>query len=271
MDSAYLEKLLSWRRQKEDDLLRRDSWLALAGLHWLAEGRQVVGSAPAADVHLPPGSPDVLGEIELRTNQIIFHPAPGLLIEGVPADGESVSPDTADNPTYLRLGDLTLLVIERGRRFGLRIWDNAGHARTTFGGRFWYPPDPAYVIRAAFEPGAPEATIPVLDVTGGGSDERLMGTAHFHFSDRPASLWAIPTDGGQLWFLFADPTNGVTTYPSGRFLVAEPAQDGVANLDFNRAYSPPCAFTAFATCPIPPPGNKLSFPIEAGERYEDEF
>jgi hypothetical protein len=105
-------------------------------------------------------------------------------------------------------------------------------------------------------------------VTGDVSDEPLLGTAHFHFGDRSAWLRAVPTDEGRLWFLFADSTNETTTYPSGRFLVAELPMNGRAVLDFNRAYNPPCAFTAFATCPLPPPGNRLPFPIEAGETYQ---
>jgi hypothetical protein len=261
---------MCWRRQKEDELLRRDSWLALAGLHWLAEGRQTVGSAASADVRLPPGSPETMGDFELRRGHVFFHPAHALPIEGVPAAGESLLPDTADEPTFLRLGDLTLVVLERGQRFGLRVWDNARPARAAFGGRFWYPPDSGSILTASFEPDAEEATISVPNVTGDISDERLMGTAHFAFGDRSASLCAIPTDGGRLWFLFADTTNGRTTYPSGRFLVAEPPQGGEVILDFNRAYNPPCAFTAFATCPLPPPGNRLPFPIGAGERCQLE-
>ena len=269
MDSAYLEQLLIWRRQKVDDLHRRDSWLALAGLHWLAEGRQTAGAAPSADVRLPPSSPHRLGDFEVRRSQVFFHPAQPFLLEGLPPEGEPLRPDTAQDPTFLRVGDLTVVLIERGRRLGLRVWDN-GRLTTAVQERSWYAPDSDFIIEGSFEPADSEATIPVPSVTGDVSDEPLLGTAHFHFGDASASLRAVPTDGGRLWFLFADPTNETTTYPSGRFLVAEAPMNGRAVLDFNRAYNPPCAFTAFATCPLPPPGNRLPFPIEAGERYQHE-
>ena len=269
MDSAYLEQLLIWRRQKVDDLHRSDSWLALAGLHWLAEGRQTAGAAASADVRLPPSCPDRLGDFEVRRSQVFFYPAQPFLLEGLPPEGEPLRPDTAQDPTFLRVGDLTVAVIERGRRLGLRVWDN-GRLATAVQERSWYAPDSGSIIEGSFEPADSEATIPVPSVTGDVSDKLLLGTARFHFGDASASLRAVPSDEGRLWFLFADPTNETTTYPSGRFLVAELPVNGRAVLDFNRAYNPPCAFTAFATCPLPPPGNRLPFPIEAGERYQHE-
>jgi uncharacterized protein (DUF1684 family) len=270
MDSAYLERLLSWRRQKDDDLRRRDSWLALAGLHWLAEGRQTAGSAGSAEVRLPPSSPDRLGDFEVRRGQVFFHPAPFVRLDGLPSQGEALRADTADAPTFLRVGDLTLVVIERGLRLGLRIWDNGRLTTIGFAGRTWFAPDPAWIVEASFEPADKLATIPLPSVTGDLADEALLGTAHFLRRDLAASLQAVPSDGGRLWFLFGDATNGPTTYPSGRFLVAEPPRNGTAVLDFNRAYNPPCAFTPFATCPLPPSGNRLPFPVEAGELYQHD-
>jgi hypothetical protein len=270
MDSAYLENLLSWRRQKEKDLRRRDSWLALAGLHWLAEGRQSAGANDTADLRLPPSSPDRLGDFEVRHRRVFFHSADPSQIEGVPAQGEPLLPDTSEDPTFLRVGDLTLVVIERAGRFGLRVWDNSRLATTAFRERSWYAVDRTFVIEAPFEPASGGSTIPIQSVTGDVTDERLLGTARFSIGDRPASLRAFATDGGQLWFLFADPTNESTTYAAGRFLVAEPERDGRVILDFNRAYNPPCAFTPYATCPLPPPGNRLPFPIEAGETFPHE-
>jgi len=270
MDAVYLDRLLNWRRQKDDDLRRRDSWLALAGLHWLAEGRQSVGAAATADIRLPLSSPDRLGDFEVRRGQVFFHPAPSLHLGGLPPQGEALRADTADDPTFLRVGDLTLVVIERGLRLGLRIWDNGRLTTIGFSGRTWYAPDEAWIVEASFEPADGPATIPVPNVTGDFADEVLLGTAHFNMRDQAVSLQAVPSDGGRLWFLFGDATNGPMTYPSGRFLVAEPPRNGAAVLDFNRAYNPPCAFTPFATCPLPPSGNSLPFPIEAGERYRHE-
>src|SRR3970040_1394937 len=124
MDSPYLEQLLIWRRQKVDDLHRRDSWLALAGLHWLAEGRQNAGGAASADVRLPSSPPHNLGDFEVRRSQVFFYPAQPFLLEGLPPEGEPLRPDTAQDPTFLRVGDLSGGVIERGRRLGLRVLEN---------------------------------------------------------------------------------------------------------------------------------------------------
>src|SRR3972149_9100727 len=114
MDSAYLEQLLIWRRQKDDDLRRRDSWLALAGLHWLAEGRQTAGAAVSADVRLPPSSPHRLGDFAVRRSQAFFYPAQPFLLEGLPPEGEPLRHDTAQDPTFLRVGDLTAGRAARG-------------------------------------------------------------------------------------------------------------------------------------------------------------
>ncbi|HMK09033.1 MAG TPA: DUF1684 domain-containing protein [Anaerolineales bacterium] len=267
MDAAYLDALREWRERKDDDLRRRDSWLALAGLHWLAEGRHSAGSGAACAIHLPRSAPPVIGEFEVRGGRVWFHASASLPPQGLPAAVGPLLPDTADDPTYLRLGDITIVVIKRGDRVGLRIWDNQRLASTKSVGRTWYSPNAAYLVRCAFEDGEEGATIPVPDVTGAVHDERLLGTARFEIAGRREQLRAVPADDFRLQFLFADPTNGLATYPAGRFLVADPAVGGIVTLDFNRAYNPPCAFTDFATCPLPPQGNRLATPIEAGETY----
>src|SRR3972149_1821614 len=112
MDSTYLERLLSWRRQKDDDLRRRDSWLTLAGLHWLAEGRQTAGAAASGAVRLPPPFPGPPGGLGGRGGQVFSHRAPSLPLDGPPPQGDPLQADTAEEPTFLRVGDSTLVVIE---------------------------------------------------------------------------------------------------------------------------------------------------------------
>jgi uncharacterized protein (DUF1684 family) len=270
MTPADLEQLSAWRRKKDRDLLRRDGWLALAGLHWFSEGRHSAGSDEKADIRLPSSVPARLGDFEMRGGTVYFHRSDSPPRDGLPPDGAPLQPDTAEEPTYLRVGDVTLVVIERSGRLGLRIWDNA-RLSSGFGGRTWFAPDPAFRFQAEFEPGKPGSVVPVPDVTGDVAEQPCLGTARFLFHDVPSSLRAVPADGEGMWFLFADATNGVTTYPSGRFLVAPPPErEGLVVLDFNRAYNPPCAFTAYATCPLPPEGNRLDFPVEAGEMYRHD-
>jgi uncharacterized protein (DUF1684 family) len=264
MTPADLEQLAAWRRNKDQALRRRDGWLALSGLHWLTEGTQSAGSNERADIRLPTSVPEHLGDFETRRGVVYFHAAEALPFDGLPDEGTPLQPDTAEEPTYLRFGEVTLVVIERNGRLGLRIWDNARLA-AGFSGRTWFAPNPAFRFQATFEPGDPGDVVLVPDVTGDVSNQPLLGTARFSFRGQPAGLRAVPADGDGLWFLFADATNGITTYPSGRFLVAPLARDGFVLLDFNRAYNPPCAFTPYATCPLPPEGNRLDFPVEAGE------
>lgn len=267
---AYVEEIVAWRREEDEALRRRDGWLALAGLHWLAEGTQSAGSGDGVDILLPASVPRSLGTFELRHGRAFFRRDPSLPapLDGEPVAGEPLRPDVDVHPDFLRLGDITLTVIERAGRLGLRVWNNARPERTTFRGRTWYPADRAWSVRARFEPAAGRRMILVPNQLGDLNEEPLLGTASFTLNGGTGILQAVPNEDGKLWFLFADATNGKTTYPSGRFLVARPAEDGPVLLDFNRAYNPPCAFTPYATCPLPPQGNHLPMSIEAGETYE---
>jgi uncharacterized protein (DUF1684 family) len=267
MAPEYVADLLQWRSQKEHDLRRRDGWLALTGLDWLSEGRHTVGSDAAAAVRLPAAYPPRLGEFEVADGAVYFRASTSDSIDGLPSDGMPLRPDTSDDPTFLRLGDLTMVVIDRSGRLGVRVWDNARLTSSHLPSRSWFDPDPRFVLEAEFVPAPVGGTVRVPDETGAVREVTLVGTAHFVVEGIPASLAAIPTEDGRLWFLFNDLTNGTTTYSAGRFLVAGPIDGGRVGLDFNRAYNPPCAFTRYATCPLPPRGNRLDVSIEAGEAY----
>lgn len=265
---TYIEETEAWRRQKDEDLRGRDSWLALAGLFWLDEGVHTVGSAPDAHLPLPFHALPRLGTFIVRAGEVRFLPAEGIRdIEGAPLPGDPMRPDTAEEPHFLRHGEVTLMVIERGGRLGIRVWDNDRPERRRFPGRSWFPIDPSARIAARFESAASGETIAVPNQLGGIEDQPLLGTASFLWKGSEVTLVAVPTASGGPWFLFSDRTNGVDTYPAGRFLVGEADGGGVV-LDFNRAYNPPCAFTSFATCPLPPRPNHLPSAIRAGERFE---
>jgi len=165
------------------------------------------------------------------------------------------------------LGELRLALIRRGGRLGIRLWDHRRPERRTFAGRKWYPIDPGWRVSATFIAHNPPLSLPVPTILGEVSLEQGVGRVVFDLSGATWSLEAIQEDVGELFLIFADPTNRETTYPSGRFLYAEVPTDGLVFLDFNRAYNPPCAFTDFATCPLPPAENHLAIPIRAGEIY----
>jgi hypothetical protein len=271
-DPAYLRQIEAWRRQKDESLRRRDGWLALAALHWLPPGRSVLGSDPACDVVLPASAPPRLGALDRAGRVVKFLPEPGLIqaIAGAPAPAEPLQPDTAESPDRLVVGEITLALIERGDRLGLRVWDNARPERLRFAGRRWFPVNPEMCVQAEFEPSESGRTIAVPNQIGHLTEEPDLGCAIFRVHGERQRLRAVPADGGGLWFLFEDATNGTTTYRGGRFLVADAPRSGKVVLDFNRAYSPPCTFTPFATCPLPPEGNRLTVAVEAGERLPDD-
>jgi uncharacterized protein (DUF1684 family) len=177
--------------------------------------------------------------------------------------------DAEAESDLITLGDLTMVLIRRGTRHAIRLWDRRSPARQAFSGRRWYPLREAYRLTAHFVPHDPPHTLAVPNILGETEQRLSPGYAAFTINGQAHSLDAV-TEGEELFFIFRDQTAGDTTYAAGRFLKAAFPQHGQITIDFNRAYSPPCAFTAFATCPLPPPGNHLPVRIEAGELYDGD-
>ena len=267
--SPYPAEIASWRRRMEDSLRAERGWLALVGLCWLEEGTNRFGSSADNPIVLPGSSaPEHAGSFVLHGGSVTLHPeAAGVTINGQPATAAQLRSDADGAADLVAIGDLTMLVLRRGERYAIRLWDRRSPARVAFAGRRWYPVDERYRLAARFIAHDPPRTLPVPNVLGEIEQRRSPGYAVFTLGDREHSLDAV-TDADELFFIFRDQTAGDTTYPAGRFLKAAYPQDGQVTLDFNRAYSPPCAFTAFATCPLPPPRNHLPLRIEAGELYD---
>ena len=160
-----------------------------------------------------------------------------------------------------------MVVIERGGLTGLRIWDNNRIERRTFPGRSWFPVDSEFQVQAEFKEHAAGRTIVIPNVQGEQEEVQSLGTVTFTLRNLEGHLEAMEAADNRLFIIFKDSTSGAITYPAGRFLVSEEIMGRMITLDFNRSYNPPCAFTAFATCPLPPEKNHLDFPIEAGEMY----
>jgi uncharacterized protein (DUF1684 family) len=267
--AAYQAEVESWRRNMEQSLRAELSWLTLAGLFWLAEGPNRFGAGEDNPIALPGGSaPDHGGSFTLRDGAVTLQPeVEGITVNGQPASDMRLRSDADGEPVIVAIGNLAMRLLRRGERYAIRLWDRRSPARAAFAGRRWYPIDEAYRLAARFIAHDPPRTLPVPNVLGETEQRRSPGYALFTLGGREHSLDAV-TEGDELFFIFHDPTAGDTTYPAGRFLKAAYPQDGQITLDFNRAYSPPCAFTAFATCPLPPPGNHLTLRIEAGELYD---
>jgi uncharacterized protein (DUF1684 family) len=268
--AGYAAGVEKWREDRETRLKSDGGWLTVAGLFWLKEGPNRFGSDPSDDVVLPPGtSPAFAGVFELHDGKVNVKVESGTSVthSGRTVTEMELKSDTSGEPTELALGDLTLFVIDRGDRYGIRLKDKNCRFRKEFTGLKWYPVKPQYRIAATWTDYSPPKQIPVPNVLG--QTQNLPGPGFVTFKLNGATVKMEPVlenpDDKELFFIFRDGTSGDTTYPSGRFLYAEMPVEGKVTLDFNEAYNPPCAFTPYATCPLPPPGNRLKVKIEAGE------
>ena len=261
----------AWRERRFASLKREDGWLTLVGLSWLEQGENAVGSDPKSRVALPAGkAPARLGTITLAGKDATFAAAPG---ETVELDGKAVSsaalkPDTSGEPTILRRGPLRFYLIDRGGRIGVRVKDAESAALKAFHGIDSWPVDLRWRLEARVERHDPPKAISVPNVLGAISPEKSPATLVFDVGGKTYRLDAVDEEGTTDWFvIFGDQTNGRETYGGGRFLyVTPPAAGATAVIDFNKAYNPPCVFSPYATCPLPPPQNKLAVRIEAGEK-----
>ena len=270
-EAAYRSDVEKWRAARIAGLTSAEGWLTVVGLSWLKDGDNAVGSDPANAVVFPAGkSPRLLGHIRLAGGKAHLDVAPGV---AVTHDGKSVRSldlvsDEKGEPTVLRHGTLAFHVIRRGDRLGVRVKDSASSARKSFRGIASYPVAPGWRVPARFEPYPAGKTIPIPNVLGNVTQEPSPGALVFSIGGRERRIDAVEEEGEDEFFLiFGDSTNGITTYGAGRFLYApRPGADGRTVVDFNKAYNPPCAFTPFATCPLPPPQNRLPIAVEAGEK-----
>jgi uncharacterized protein len=261
----------AWQEDRLKRLQSEDGWLSLVGLGWLKEGANRAGSDGRADVVFPQGAPKEVGTFTRSGRKVSFQPAPGVSVtrDGKPFAGGTVQSDQEgrSEPDILQLGRLRFQLIDRGERIGVRIKDPEARARKEFKGIPTYPPSARWRIVARWEPADPPREIAVPNVLGEIERSPSPGTAIFTIDGKEYRLTPVlEVDNPDLFFIFADGTNRTETYGAGRFLYAQPAKDGTVVLDFNRAYNPPCAFSAFATCPLPPKQNRLALRVEAGEK-----
>jgi uncharacterized protein len=269
--SRYRAEIEKWRADRVARLTADDGWLTVVGLSWLEEGDNPIGSAPSGRIVLPAGSaPARLGTVHLAKGKATLAVAPGgdVTHEGKSVKTIELASDADGEPTVLRHGTLTFYLIRRGERLGMRVKDSAAAARKSFHGIDGYPIDPAWRLPARFVAYRPKKSIPIPNVLGSVTQEPSPGAVVFSIGGKEYSLDAVEEAGEEdLFLIFGDRTNGTGTYGAGRFLYApKPDAAGKTVVDFNKAYNPPCAFTAFATCPLPPPQNRLPIPIAAGEK-----
>jgi uncharacterized protein (DUF1684 family) len=271
-ETSYREEVEGWRRSREAALKADGGWLTVAGLFWLKPGTSRFGSAADNDIVLPASAPARAGRIDLRGREVRvrFEPGVAAQVDGKAATGATLQPDTSGKAEVISMGPLRLHLIERGGRLGLRLKDMNAEARRRFTGLQWFPVDERYRVTARFLPHRERKPLAVPNVLGQVEKMPSPGYAVFELDGKEERLEGVLETPGatELFFIFKDATSGRETYPSGRFLYSGLPKDGRLVLDFNRAYNPPCAFTDYATCPLPPKENLLKARIPAGElRY----
>jgi uncharacterized protein (DUF1684 family) len=266
-NKRYDAEIKQWRAEQEAELRADDGWLTLAGLFWLKEGENLIGSDATGDVVLPEESaPARLGVMELHDGRVTLRVTSdaSVTLNDKPVTSAALQSDEHQKPDVLRLGSLRFYVIKRGARLGVRVKDLNSRSRRSFTGRRWYPVSERYRVTATFVGYDQPREMEIINKLGDQIRMMSPGYVRFRLAGNAYRFDALDEDG-KLFFVFADRTNGRTTYGAGRFLYADAAKDGKVILDFNKAINPPCAFTPFATCPLPPRQNRLKIRIPAGE------
>lgn len=264
---AYKAEIEAWQHKRQAALTADNGWLTVVGLFWLEEGSNSVGSGSGNNFVLPPGSaPGNVGVFDFHGGVTTFRAAPDVTVflNGQPAASGVLKPDQSGSPDIVRLNDLTMFVIQRGNRYGVRLKDKNSGFRRNFTGLKYFPIRESYRVRAKFVPYDPPKKISIPNILGQADEESSPGYVVFSLAGHECRLDPV-TEGDMLFFIFKDPTSGKETYPAGRFLYSSLPKDGEVVLDFNKAVNPPCAFTPYATCPLPPKQNYLSVRVEAGE------
>lgn len=262
----YSSRIEQWRVGHEVELMSGDGWLTVIGLFWLSNGANTAGSDPSSRVKLPRG-PAKAGVFELHNGATTFRAARGVdaAVNGKSTDAVLQIKSDADGPAdQLKIAGLSMSVIQRDKRFGIRLKDAASQARREFQGLHWFPVNENYRVGARFVAYDQPKMIPITNVLGDTVPEPSPGYAEFALNGQRLRLEPV-TEDKHLFFIFRDLTAGRETYPAGRFLYASWPKNGEVELDFNKAENPPCVFTAYATCPLPPKQNHLAVRITVGE------
>ena len=271
--AEHKKQIEEWRQTRFQRLKSEDGWLTLIGLFWLQQGENSFGSDPDGKVIFPKDkAPAKAGTLIVKDGKVRLQPQSGvnLTSEGKPVSAMELKSDATGEPTVLDLGTIRFFVIDRGGKLGVRVRDREHPARKKFQGIDAYPVDTKWLVEAKLEP-QKDKKIPIVNILGMVEDTPSPGTLVFTIDGKTYRLDPVLEQGETDYFIiFGDQTNGKETYGAGRYVYASPpGPDNKVIVDFNKSYNPPCVFSPYATCPLPPKQNKLALRIEAGEKkYE---
>ena len=270
-NEEYVQGINKWRKEVDANLRRENGWLALAGLYWLRRGTSVIGSNPDSDIVLPGRAAARLGTFEFDGENVTLNVEGRTNVEvnGMPTKNALLDADQEDVPSFVTFDEMRMVVVRRSKGVGIRVWDSRRQERQTFPPRQWYPVKEQYRIPGTFTRFEKPIIVKMPDILGAILDEPMQGAVSFELGGKRHELMVEELPDRRLFVQFMDLTNGNPTYPSGRYHYTEPHQNGRVYIDFNKAYSPPCAFTEYATCTFPPQENHLDVAVEAGEIFPE--
>jgi uncharacterized protein (DUF1684 family) len=269
--AAHAEEIVAWQAQRDLRLRSVNGWVTLVDLRPVEAGRHRIGGAVDNDVVLPRSAPPFLGWIVSERDTLVFEAAPGQRVDinGANVTGRRfLELEGRGPPTTVRVGAVRFNGVARGRELALRVRDDDRVSTRRFPGEEYFPVDYSYRRAGTLERFDPPKRVDMPSVLGGTTPEILLGAVHVDVGGAPLRLEALRGSDGQLLIAFRDATNGSETYGGGRFLSVKRPPPGTTDVvvDFNRAYNPPCAYSAAAACPVPPAANRMKVRIPAGER-----
>lgn len=271
IDPVYLQEVDDWHARRLTSLTKPDSWLSLAGLFWLKEGENSFGGSDLNRIKFPPDkAPAEMGQFFLREGVVSVQVKNGISVfhDDKIVKTMTMVNDSEGAATILTYGSLSWYIIKRGEKLGIRLKDSENRQLKNFSGIDRFPVNPKWKIIAKFEEYETPHTIEIPNILGTVSDDPSPGKLRFELDGQSYSLDPIADPDDKRWFIiFSDQTSGEETYGAGRFLYIDaPTEDRIAIIDFNKAYNPPCAFTPFAICQLPPEQNHLALRVTAGEK-----
>lgn len=283
-EANWERELAAWRTQHMNDLLKPAGWLSLTGLEWLQPGDNSFGTANDNKIHLAGNAAGHMGILHLEGNNVRLLPPrggfpPDLRVADAPASEQilTVDADNDRNAPHLTIGTLNMYVIRRAEKYALRVKDAKSPTLVAFHGLNWYAPDAKYRVKAKWIPYNPPKSVTLATLAGTTYAQPVPGAAEFELEGKNYRLEPVLEDPAatQLFFILRDTTSATTTYKACRFLYTVLPTHGVDKsgelwLDLNRLENPPCAYTPFATCPLPPPQNRLGIPLPVGEKRYHE-
>ena len=268
-DAAYTKQIQDWRHERVEHLRAPHGWLSLVGLDWLKDGKNTLGSAKGNDIVLAK-APAHLGTIVLDHGKatIVLDAKSAATIDGKSTATAELLDDSRDKPTTVAYGTVSFYLVQRGDKYGLRVKDSEAPTRTHFLGIDYFPVDASWRVEAKWEAYNPPHEVEEPNILGQVDKVVVPGAAVFERDGKTYRLEPVIETPGDtnLFLVFGDNTNGHETYGAARFVYTEPPKDGKVVIDFNKAYNPPCAFTPYATCPLPTAQNRIKLRVTAGEK-----